>query len=121
MDKKDYLGLYAKGWSEGDVNSILHAADAAYVFNDPNAGRISKADFATYFSGLKQAVAALQGTPRTPFMELSEVVTSEEGGVLTAWCWWSIPGTRLEGSGLIKVGDSGVLSERIAFYTKLLG
>ena len=52
-------------------------------------------------------------------MELIEVTTSEDGGILTAWCWWSIPGTEFQGSGLIKVGDSGVQSEKLTYYTKL--
>ena len=54
-----------------------------------------------------------------PFMELIEVTTHEDSGILTAWCWWSIPGTAFQGAGLIKVGDDGVRWERLAFYTKL--
>jgi len=52
-------------------------------------------------------------------MELSEVLTQEDEGVLTAWCWWSIPGTELKGSGLIKAGPTGIRSEVITYYTKL--
>jgi hypothetical protein len=52
-------------------------------------------------------------------MELSEVVTEEKEGVLTAWCWWAIPGTQIKGSGLIKVGSEGVQSEMLTYYTKL--
>ena len=42
----------------------------------------------------------------------------EEGDGLTASCWWAIPGTDFQGSGLIKVESDGVRSERIAYYTK---
>ena len=52
-------------------------------------------------------------------MELSEVLTQEIDGVLSASCWWAFPGTDIQGSGLIKVGSDGVMSERIAYYTKL--
>jgi hypothetical protein len=38
---------------------------------------------------------------------------------LTAWCWWKILGTDIQGSGLIKVGAEGILSERITYYTLL--
>ncbi len=31
----------------------------------------------------------------------------------------SIPGTALQGAGLIKVGDNGVQSEKLTYYTKL--
>ncbi len=54
-----------------------------------------------------------------PLMELTEVTTGEDDGVLTAWCWWSIPGTAIQGSGLIKAGEIGVQSEKLAYYTKL--
>ncbi len=68
---------------------------------------------------MKQAVASLRGEDYSgPLMELTEVTTSEDGGVLTALCWWSIPGTALRGAGVIKVGDSGVQSEKLAHYTK---
>ena len=39
--------------------------------------------------------------------------------MLTAWVWWSIPNTSIQGAGLIKVGDHGVVSERLAYYTPL--
>ncbi len=55
------------------------------------------------------------------FMEISEVLTDEKDGILTAWCWWAIPGTNIRGSGLIKVGSEGVRSEVITYYTKLPG
>ncbi|MDA9982114.1 hypothetical protein N9H39_05135 [Gammaproteobacteria bacterium] len=61
----------------------------------------------------------LGGSIPGPFMELTEVVTQESEDVLTAWCWWAIPGTDIKGSGLIKVGSGGVRSEVITYYTKL--
>jgi hypothetical protein len=69
---------------------------------------------------LKELISSLRGTEsETQFMELSEIVTQEEGDGLTAWCWWEIPGTGIKGSGLIKVGPEGVRSERLTYYTKL--
>ena len=47
------------------------------------------------------------------------MVTQAEGDNLTAWAWWAVPETPIQGAGLIKVGPSGVLSERLTFYTKL--
>ncbi len=35
--------------------------------------------------------------------------------------WWSVPGTEIKGSGLIKVGPGGVRSETITYYTALSG
>ncbi len=121
MNAIDSLGLYAEGWTKGDAEIILRSVSDDYVFDDPNAGLITKTDFADYLAGMKQTVADLSdGNLPDPFMELSEVVTKEEGGIVTAWCWWEIPGTHIKGSGLIKVGSQGVQSETITYYTKLV-
>ena len=71
---------------------------------------------------LKETVKSLRGgsLPK-PFMELSEVVTQDNEGLITAWCWWAIPGTDMKGSGLIKVRADGVRSEVITYYSKLSG
>jgi len=116
----DQLTVYAEGWANADPDRILEAASPDYFFDDPNAGRIERADFASYFEATKEAVEAMRTSPSsTTWMEIGEVATREEDGVLTAWCWWAIPGTGVEGSGLIKVGAEGVVSERIAYYTPL--
>ncbi len=120
MNAGDHLGVYAEGWTKGDTETILRAVTDDYTFDDPNAGKITKGKLADYVSGLKEAVQSMcGGTLPEPFMELSEVVTQEDQGVLTAWCWYSVPGTEIRGSGLIKVGPDGVRSEIITYYTKL--
>ena len=119
MSAADYLGTYAEGWTNGDSETILSATSDSFVFDDPNAGKIAKGDFADYMAGLRETVASIRGGEHEgPFMELSEVVTKDDDG-LTASCWFEIPGTDIQGSGLIKVADDGVVSERIAYYTKL--
>ncbi|MFQ5784906.1 MAG: nuclear transport factor 2 family protein [Alphaproteobacteria bacterium] len=120
MGAADHLGAYADGWTIGDADKIIGALSDGYVLDDPNEGKVGKADFAGYLAGMKEAVASMRGEDYSgPFMELTEVTTREDGGVLTAWCWWSIPGTAFQGAGLIKVGNDGVHSEKLAFYTKL--
>ena len=120
MSASEHLGKYAEGWTKGDAGLILKAAAENYALDDPNAGIISKNEFANYLEGMKETVTSLrEGTLPEPFMELSEVVTEEKEGVLTAWCLWAIPGTQIKGSGLIKVGSEGVQSEMLTYYTKL--
>ncbi|HSS66041.1 MAG TPA: nuclear transport factor 2 family protein [Gammaproteobacteria bacterium] len=122
MGAADHLGVYAEGWTKGDAETILRAVTDDFTFDDPNAGTIPKSNLADYLSGMKETVRSLcGGSLPDPFMELSEVVTQEGGGVLTAWCWWAIPGTGIKGSGLIKVGSGGVRSEVITYYTRLPG
>ena len=120
MSAADHLGTYADGWTKGDADRILEAVSDDFAFDDPNAGKIVKSEFGEYLSGMKETVKSIRGGDLPdPFMELSEVVTQESEGVLTAWCWWDVPGTEIKGSGLIKVGTDGVRSEVITYYTKL--
>ena len=120
MNAGDYLGRYAEGWTKGDAEIILSAASESFTFDDPNAGTISRENFTEYLAGLREVVAAARGGEvAESFMELTEVLTQETDGVLSASCWWAIPGTDIQGGGLIKVGGDGVESERIAYYTKL--
>ena len=122
MSAADHLGTYAEGWTKGDADTILKAVSNDYIFDDPNAGNIAKSKFAEYLSGVKETVRSLRGgNLPEPFMELSEIVTQENEGVLTAWCWWAIPGTNIKGSGLIKVGADGVHNKVITYYVKLPG
>ena len=98
---------------------IVSSLDDKYELDDPNVGKISKQAFSEYLAGFWQQVEAIRGKGDQPLLELSELLTQEAEGTLTAWAWWLVPGTDIQGSGLIKVGDRGVLSERLAFYTKL--
>ena len=122
MSASEHLGVYAEGWTNGEADKILVATSEDYTYDDPNSGVIPKKEFARYMAGLKETVKSLRGgnLPK-PFMELSEVVTQDNGGLITAWCWWAIPGTDMKGSGLIKVGADGVRSEVITYYSKLSG
>ena len=68
--------------------------------DDPNAGKIAKRALSEYVEKLKQTARSLRGgSLPEPFMQLSEVVTREDQDILTAWCWWAIPGTDIQGSG----------------------
>lgn len=122
MSAADHLRTYAEGWTKGDANTLLRAASESYTLDDPNTGKITKSKLAEYLSGVKQIVRTLRGgNLPDPFMEFSEIISEEKEGVMTAWCWWSIPGTDIKGSGLIKIGADGVRSEVLAYYTKLPG
>ena len=122
MGRQDSLSTYAEGWTKGDAATILSAVADGYQLDDPNAGKIPNVEFRQYFGKLQDTVDSLRGgVPQAKFMAITEVVAKEEDDMTTAWCWWAIPGTSIQGSGLIKVGDQGVLSERLTYYTRLLG
>ena len=119
MSSADHLNTYAEGWAKGDAAIIMKSLDDGYTLDDPNFGMISKGEFPDYLAGFKQQVESIRGNTGDLLLELTELVTKEEAGILTAWAWWSVPGTEIQGAGLIKVGDTGVLSERLTYYTKL--
>ena len=119
MAAGDYLGQYAEGWTKGDAQIITGSLADSYQLDDPNAGMFDKQAFADYLAGMWQMVEGIRGKTSDPLLDITEVVTQEDQGVITAWVWWAVPGTPIQGSGLIKVGDQGVLSERLCFYTKL--
>ncbi len=119
MAAGDYLNQYAEGWTKGDAQIIVGSLADSFELDDPNAGKITKQALAEYLAGMWQMVEGIRGKTSDPLLEITELVTQEEQGVLTAWVWWAVPGTPIQGSGLIKAGDQGVLSERLCFYTKL--
>jgi hypothetical protein len=119
MAAGDHLNRYAEGWTTGNLEAVLESLDSTYEMDDPNSGKISKAAFADYFNGFKAQVAEMRGGSAPTLIDLTEIVTQQEGDVLTALAWWAVSGTPIQGSGLIKVGPNGVLTERLTFYTKL--
>jgi len=71
---------------------------------------------------LKETVANLRGgADNGPLMEMSEVVIKDDVLPVTVWAWWNVPDTPIAGSALVKVGEEGVISERLAYHTALAG
>ena len=115
-----HLAAYSEGWINGDADTVLPALADDYLLDDPHFGRIRKEGMPAYFEDLKAAVRDLRGgAEELPVMRIGEVVTQEDGGLLTVWLWWAVPGTALEGAGLIKIAPEGVVSERLTYFTKL--
>ena len=119
MGVSDHLNRYAEGWTKGDSSIIIGSLDDSFHLDDPNSGVIPKAAFGEYLAAFKSQVDSIRGQSMAPFMEISEVVIQAEGDNLTAWAWWAVPETPIQGGGLIKAGPNGVLSESLTFYTKL--
>ena len=116
--RAEHLNAYAAGWMSGDTAKILDGAAPGFVYDDPQVGLIDRDAFPTYFAELVRELDMQRGGPPDgSLIELSHVVSEEADGVLTAWAWWSFPGTGIEGGALIEVGDAGVSSERIAYHS----
>jgi len=120
MTIQDYIASYAEGWSLGDSEKIMSAAAPDLILDDPNVGKINRDALPDYIAGLKNAVAELRaGNHHETLMEMSEVVIKDDDEPVSIWAWFTVPGTALAGSALIKVADRGVVEERIAYYTAL--
>jgi hypothetical protein len=120
MDKQQNIDQYLEGWRIGDPALSFSATVDGFTYDDPNTGIIPRAGFVAFFNDFKQGAADLKGKPVTnPFLHYRDVVMDKNDSIWTVWCWWHAVGTDLQGCALIKVGDEGVLSEQISYYTRL--
>ena len=96
----------------------MTAAD--FYYDDPDTGRIQRHEFVDFVDQFKRTAAEMgDGKLAHPFLEYRDIVIKDDELPATVWCWWHARGTELQGSALIKVNDSGVLCERIAYFAAL--
>ena len=120
MTVHDHIATYSEGWTLGDSDKIMSVVSDDMVLDDPNTGKITREALPNYIAGLKNAVEELRaGAVEDKLMEMSEVVIKDDETPASIWAWFTIPGTLLAGSVLIKVANDGVVEERIAYYTPL--
>ena len=114
------IETYLEGWRLGDGALSLSATASGFYYDDPNTGRIKRSEFVGFVEDFKSAARDLNnGRLAEPFLEYTDVIVQEDGGCATVWCWWRARETELQGSALIKVGEDGVLNERIAYFSRL--
>lgn len=118
MGRDDFAELYFHGWANGDASAIMRALADDYVFDNPRVGNITKPQFETYFQEFQKMVEAHRtGSASDTFMTFEDLVTADDGTTRTSWVWWRIPGTPLQGAGLTKTTDAGVVFHRTALFT----
>ncbi|WP_420587317.1 hypothetical protein [Ruegeria sp.] len=112
------MDSYLDGWRTGDAEKSLQATSEIFFYDDPATGRVTRENFIGFVEDFKAAGAELSGgRVPSPFLQYSDLSICE-GTPSTAWCWWCVTGTDLQGSALIRFDDRGILSERIAYFTK---
>ncbi len=110
MEKQELLQKYAEGWMTGNCAQILEATSPGYYFHDPEKGKITRDEFAAYFTAFAAALGCGE-----PFMDIKGVLVEEVGQSLVATCYWEAgTHTRVRGTGQIKVSADGVESEQVA-------
>jgi hypothetical protein len=104
---------YMEGWLKGDAEMILSACAEDFVYDDPEDGRMTKAQFAEYWA-----------TGPEGENSWSDAVMQEADGVETGWCWfhWMPEGESAEaeqqGAAMVKADADGVHLHRLAYYKR---
>ena len=114
------IETYLKGWELGDGELSLAVTADSFHYDDPDTGRIERSAFVQFVNDFKQAAVEMGGEPNAkPFLNYSDIVVDYDRSPVTVWCWWHAASTSLQGCALIKVGEEGVLHEKIAYFSKL--
>ena len=121
MSVRTHLETYLEGWRLGDGHKSLAVTTPDFYYDDPNTGRIFKDGFVAFMEAFKADAAALNGGKLgKPFLTYTNIVIQNEiPQPAIAWCWWQATDTDLEGAALIHFNENGILSERIAYFSKL--
>ncbi|MFT5111961.1 MAG: hypothetical protein ACI8P9_001284 [Parasphingorhabdus sp.] len=120
MTIDEIITTYLKGWELGDGGLSLGVTVDAFYYDDPNTGRIVRADFVAFVNDFKQAAVEMGASVNAyPFLEYSDIVIRKENDTATIWCWWHAVGTELQGSALVKASQAGILNEKIAYFSRL--
>ena len=108
-----YIEKYNAAWKAEDIDLILDACAEDFVYDDPEDGRFTKAQFAEYWA-----------TGPEGENSWSDAVVQEADGVETGWCWfhWRPEGKSAEaeqqGAAMVKADADGVHLHRLAYYKR---
>ena len=120
MSVTQTIQTYLKGWELGDAALSFSVTAPGFYYDDPNTGRIPRNEFITFVEDFKRAAVEIGGAEGArPFLRYSDTVIKDDSLPATVWCWWRAVGTDLQGCALIKVGEEGILHEKIAYFSKL--
>jgi len=117
METQNWLEIYLEGWRTGDGALCLSATSPEFYYDDPATGRILREGLVQFVDDFKAAGAQMVGGPvPSPFLHYSDLTISGDNPGI-AWCWWCVNGTDFRGTACIRFDRSGVLNERIAYFT----
>ena len=120
MSVRQHIETYLKGWELGDGALSLSVTADSFCYDDPNTGRIPREEFVQFVEDFKSAAIDMGGAlDANPFLQYSDVVIKDDALPAIVWCWWQAVGTELQGCALVKVGEEGVLHEKIAYFSRL--
>jgi hypothetical protein len=120
VSPRQIIDTYLRGWELGDGALSLSVTADSFYYDDPNTGSIARDDFVKFVEDFKRAAVSMGGAENAnPFLQYSDIVIKDDTLPVTVWCWWQAVGTDLQGCALVKVGEQGVLHEKIAYFSRL--
>jgi len=120
VSPRQIIDTYLRGWELGDGTLSLSVTADSFYYDDPNTGSIARDDFVEFVEDFKRAAVSMGGAENAnPFLQYSDIVIKDDTLPVTVWCWWQAVGTDLQGCALVKVGEQGVLHEKIAYFSRL--
>lgn len=119
VERLETLATYCTGWSKGNALIIRSAVADDYLWDDPDEGRITKADLKDFLPRLRDKIDDLRNrSAPASYLTLSDLVIDRRRSATTVWCRFAVPGTGIQGMSQIRVGDNGVISEHRAHRTQ---
>jgi hypothetical protein len=105
---------YQAGVQSMDPDRAMSVATPDFQFVDGALDYlVTRENFSDYLLGWETRMQSMGGTGRYEVSDQLEVDSEE---YLLRWGWWKFIGTEIEGSALVKIIDTGVLYEKIAYY-----
>jgi hypothetical protein len=110
----ELLREYQTGVRTMDPERAMSVATPDFQFVDGALDYlVTRENFSDYLLGWESRMQSIGGTGR---YEVSDELEVDSEEYLLRWGWWKFIGTEIEGSALVKVIDTGVLYEKIAYY-----
>jgi hypothetical protein len=109
---------YIDGWYQMDVDLLLGATAADFIFDDPAEPEpVTRAMLAGYMQRWNRRANRLGGNNQ---WILTHELRADKDGILTDWEWWEVVDSGLRGAALVLTGDRGVFAERITYFDRNL-
>ena len=120
MSIRQHIETYLQGWELGDGALSLSVTAEGFCYDDPNTGRIPRNEFVQFVEDFKTAAAEMGGEVNAnPFLQYTDVVIKDDINPAIIWCWWQAVGTELQGCARVLADETGVLHEKIAYFSRL--
>ncbi len=104
---------YIASWYEMDLEKLRSSTAPEFIFDDPAEPEpVTR----SMLSGYMERWQTRTGNQNRWI--LSHEVRQDKNGILTDWEWWEVVGTGFCGAALVQTANTGVVFERITYFTR---